>query len=479
LNQTQRQKTKGYLTVGTMGKKSIFEKRKNKLIRKLEERTQKSARMDESARQYLPGGDTRTAVFFKPYPLYVAKGKASRFYDIDGNEYLDFLNNFTALIHGHAHPAVADAACDQIKKGSSFAAPTKSQYELAELICQRVKSVEQVRFCNTGTEATMNAIRAARLLTGKSSIVKMEGGYHGTHDLGEVSFDPGLDAAGPIEAPCSVPPNRGIPESVLKEIIVVPFNNKTVAEKIIRHQHDQIACVIVEPMLGAAGCVPPADDYLKFLRSLTRDLGILLIFDEVVTFRLSIGGAQQLYGIEPDITAFGKIIGGGFPIGAFGGPSEIMKIYSPQEKEFISQSGTFNGNPVTMEAGIACLKALNSKVLEHINSLGRLFRKGVNSAFQKVGIRGQSTGIGSLSCIHFNSETIKDYRSVVKGNFPAMELVHLELLLKGINIPRRGGECSISTPMTETDIVDFLTAFEEALADIKPFIEESTPELIM
>jgi glutamate-1-semialdehyde 2,1-aminomutase len=462
-----------------MSKKSVFENWRSRLIRKLEKRTPKSAGMDKSARQYLPGGDTRTAVFFEPYPMYIAKGKGSKFFDIDGNVYLDFLNNYTALIHGHAHPAIADAACDQIKKGASFAAPTKSQYDLAELICQRVKSVEQVRFCNTGTEATMNAIRAARLLTGKSRIVKMEGGYHGTHDLGEVSFDPGLDAAGPIEAPRSVPPNRGIPESVLKEVIVVPFNNKAATEKIIQHQHDQIACVIVEPMLGAAGCVPPEGDYLEFLRSLTQELGILLIFDEVVTFRFGIGGAQTLYGIEPDITAFGKIIGGGFPIGAFGGPVEIMKIFSPREQDSISQSGTFNGNPVSMEAGVACLKELNSKAFEHINFLGNLFRKGVNSAFQKTGIRGQATGAGSLSCIHFNSETIKDYRSVIKGNFLAMEFVHLDLLLKGINIPRRGGECSISTPMTENDIAVFLTAFEKSLVEVKPFIEESTPELIM
>ena len=465
--------------MGSMSGNPVFDNLKRKLIRKLEKRTQKSARMDEYARQFLPGGDTRTAVFFEPYPLYIAKGEGSKFFDIDGNVYLDFLNNYTALIHGHAHPSICGAACDQIRKGTSFAAPTKSQYDLAELICERVKSVEQVRFCNTGTEATMNAIRAARLLTGKSRIVKMEGGYHGTHDLGEVSFDPDLDAAGPIEVPRSVPPNRGIPESVLKEVIVVPFNNKGVTEKIIQQEHDQVACVIVEPMLGAAGCVPPDNDYLEFLRSLTRKLGILLVFDEVVTFRLGIGGAQHLYGIEPDLTAFGKIIGGGFPIGAFGGPAEIMKIFSPREKNFISQSGTFNGNPVTMEAGIACLKELNSKVIEHINSLGTLFRKGVNSAFQKAGIKGQATGVGSLSCIHFNSGTIKDYRSVSIGNFLAMELVHLALLVKGINIPRRGGECSISTPMTETDIGVFLTAFEESLVEIKPFIEDSTPELIM
>jgi glutamate-1-semialdehyde 2,1-aminomutase len=434
--------------------------------------------MYEKARACLPGGDTRTVTFFKPYPLFMSRGEGHSIYDVDGNAYVDFLNNYTVLVHGHAHPAIVAAATEQIAKGASFAAPTEHQYLLAEVICDRVKSVEQVRFCNSGTEATMNAIRAARLFTGKSKVAKIEGAYHGTHDLAEVSISPSLDHAGPAAQPKSVPQSRGIPKSILEEVIVVPFNNKEATEKLIRQHKDEIACVITEPILAAAGLIPQQEGYLAFLRDLTRKLGILLVFDEVVTFRLGPGGAQGIYGLEPDLTAFGKIIGGGFPVGAFGGSQEIMKIFSPQERGSVSHSGTFNANPVTMAAGVACLKELTPEAIEHINSLGDSLRGGVDLAFERNGIKGKGTGLGSLTHIHFNSREIRDYRAAEGGNFEAMALVHMELLERGINVPHRGGECSISTPMTGREVGAFLTAFEESLVEVKPFIEQTTPDPI-
>jgi glutamate-1-semialdehyde 2,1-aminomutase len=461
-----------------MGKQDIFEQWESRAIEKFRKRTQKSARILEKARKYLPDGDTRTATFFKPYPLFMAKGEGCKFYDVDGNVYLDFLNNYTSLIHGHAYPPIIKAVNEQLKKGTSFAAPTESQSILAEMIYERVKSVGQVRFCNSGTEATMYAIRAARVISGRTKVVKMEGGYHGTHDLAEVSFHPNLDEAGSVDRPKSIPENRGIPKSVLEEVVVVPFNNKEVTEKVMRECENEIACVIVEPMLGAAGCICPQGGYLEFLRELTRKLNILLIFDEVVTFRLGPGGAQEMFGIEPDITTFGKIIGGGLPVGAFGGSKEIMKVFSPQEKGSISHSGTFNGNPVTMCAGIACLKGLTAEVYNHINSLGSFLKKGMDSAFEKSGIKGTATGIGSLTCIHFNPGEIRDYRSAARDNMQAMRLLHYALLEKGINVAPRGGECSISTPMTEKDVKTFLSALEESLAELKPFIEQTAPDLI-
>jgi glutamate-1-semialdehyde 2,1-aminomutase len=434
--------------------------------------------MDKHAQKYLPGGDTRTTLFYSPYPIYAQKGKGCKLYDFDGNSYIDFLNNYTALIHGHAHPTIAESVTEQLKKGSSFAAPTRSQYILAELICERVESVEQIRFCNSGTEATMNAIRAARVVTGRSKVVKMEGGYHGTHDLAEVSINPGLEHAGPVHQPMPVPTNPGIPKSVLEEVIVVPFNNREVTESIISQHKDEIACVIVEPMLGAAGTIAQENGYLEFLRNLTNQLKILLIFDEIVTFRLGFGGAQAMYGIKPDLTTFGKIIGGGFPAGAFGGSRDIMRVFSPREKAFISQSGTFNGNPITMEAGIACLKMLTRGVIECINGLGDLLRAGLETAFRKTGIKGMATGIGSLAQPHINADRVCDFRSAAGGFFEAVAIVHLELMAKGFYIPHRGGEMSISTPMTAVEIKAFLAAFEESLNDIKPFIEETKPELI-
>jgi glutamate-1-semialdehyde 2,1-aminomutase len=461
-----------------MSKQDIFEQSESRAIEKFKKRTKESASLHEKARKYLPGGNTRTATFFKPYPVFVARGEGCKFYDVDGNVYLDLLNNYTSLIHGHAYPPIVEAVTNQVSLGISFAAPIESKYRLAEMICEKVKSVEQIRFCNSGTEATMNAIRAARFISGKSKIVKMEGGYHGTHDLAEVSVNPDLRQAGFLDRPKSVPQNKAIPKSVLEEVIVVPFNNKEVTEKVVRERRDEIAGVIVEPMLGAAGCICPEGGYLEFLRDLTRNLNILLIFDEVVTFRLGPGGAQGMFGIEPDITAFGKIIGGGFPVGAFGGSKEIMKVFSPQEKGSISHSGTFNGNPVTMCAGIACLKDLTAKVFDRINTLGGLLKNGMNLAFEKSGIKGTATGMGSLSCIHFNSGKVRDYRSAARDNMQAMRLLHYALLEKGVNVAPRGGECSISTPMTEKEVETFLTTFEESLAEVKPFIEQTTPDLI-
>jgi glutamate-1-semialdehyde 2,1-aminomutase len=463
---------------GSMDKGAVYRQWMGKLVKRYQERTPKSAKLHGKAQQYLPGGDTRTATFFDPYPVFMARGKGCRFTDVDGNVYIDFLNNYTSLIHGHAHPAIVRAVIEQVPRGASYAAPVESQTLLAEMICDRVKSVEQIRFCNSGTEATMNAIRAARILTGKSKIVKMEGGYHGTHDLGEVSFSPRLDQAGPVEKPRSVPQSKGTPKSICDEVIVVPFNNKGVTEKIIRENQHEIAGVIVEPMLGAAGCIVQEEGYLEFLRKLTRTLNLVLIFDEVVTFRFGPGGAQEIYHVDPDITAFGKIIGGGFPVGAFGGSREIMKIYSPREKGFVSQSGTFNGNPITVEAGIACLKALTPKVYERINSLGDVLRKGLGRTFGKNGLKGSATGMCSLAWPHFNSQKVSDYRSASKGNFEAMALVHMALLQKGINVARRGGECSISTPMTEKEVRIFVADFEESLSEVRPFIEQTTPDLI-
>jgi len=444
-----------------------------------EERTKGSGRLFQEACRFLPGGDTRSALFFTPYPIYMDRGAGCYFLDVDGNRYLDFLNNYTALIHGHVHPAIVQAVQEQIGKGSSFAAPTKNQCTLAALICERVRSVEQVRFCNSGTEATMHAIRAARIISGRSKVVKIEGGYHGTHDLAEISYDPGDEESGPIEEPRSVPKNRGVPQSVLDEVIVIPFNNREISERIIRSHAREIACVIVEPMLGATGCVVQEDGFLAFLRALTAELNILLIFDEIVTFRLGLGGAQGIYGVSPDLTTFGKIIGGGFPVGAFGGPREIMKMYSPLEKRNIAHSGTFNGNPVTMAAGIACLEELTENAIERINSFGAILRKGIDEVFQSVGIRGFATGMGSLACIHFNAHPVRDYRTAAMDNHDAMTLVHLKLLGKGVNVPRRGGELSISTPMTELEVSTFLRVFEESVTEIKPYIEESAQDLVL
>ena len=461
-----------------MSSQSVYEKWMGRISEKFMDRYPESARLHEKAQKYLPGGDTRTVTFFKPFPIFMERGEGFRLFDVDGHVYTDFLNNYTSLIHGHAHPAIVKAVTDQATKGFSFPSPMENQAVLGEMICERVKSVEQIRFQNSGTEATMNAIKAARIYSGKSKIVKMEGAYHGTHDWAEVSIYPSLDLVGPVDRPNKIPMSRGVPKCILDDVIVVPFNNQEVTEKLIRENQNDIACVIVEPIMAAAGLIPPEGNFLQFLRDLTRKLNILLIFDEIVTFRLAPGGVQEIFKVDADLTAFGKIIGGGLPVGAFGGPKEIMKIYSPREKTYVSQSGTFNANPMTISAGIAALKALTPKVIEHINSLGDALGKGINAAFEKAGIKGVAMGWGSLRHVHFNAEKIRDYRSAQKGNVQAMQLLHLELLERGIYMAPRGGELAISTPMTEKEVKAYLAAFEESLANVKPFVEETTPHLI-
>jgi glutamate-1-semialdehyde 2,1-aminomutase len=461
-----------------MDNRVVFEKWRNRAADRFKKRTQESAKIFEKAQKYLPGGDTRTVTYFYPYPAYIEHGAGCKLYDVDGNEYIDFLNQYTALVHGHSHPAIEKAVSDQARLGLSFSAPTENQVVLAGMICDRVNSVEQIRFCNSGTEATMNAIRAARIFTGRSKIVKMEGAYHGSHDLAEVSLMPPVEKAGPISRPYSFPAHRGIPTSILDEVIVAPFNNKQVTEKIIREHSKDIACVIIEVITALPGLVLPMDGFLELVRDLTQKLNIVLIFDEVVTFRISKGGAQEIYGIKPDLTTFGKLIGGGLPIGAFGGSREIMKIFSPLERNFISHSGTFNANPVTMAAGIACLQELTVEEIKRINSLGDRLRQRVDSILAKNGVAGQALGFGSLGQIHINKEKIVDYRTAAKGNFQALALLHLELLGRGINMAPRGGEIAISTPMTDKEIDLFVTAFEESLTEIRPFIKETSPELI-
>lgn len=446
-------------------------------IKRYKERTPASARLFKQACDFLPGGNTRSVMHFNPYPLFLARGEGCYLYDVDANRYLDFVNNYTSLIHGHAHPAIVAAANAQSAQGACFSGPHKSQSDLAELICSRVESVDQVRFCNSGTEATMHAIRAARAFTNKSKIVKIEGGYHGTHDTVEVSVHPEPAKSGPPEAPLSLPENRGISKGVCQDVVVIPFNNQQAAEQIVSAQADEIACLIIEPMLGGAGLIPPEPGYLEFLRDLTRRLGILLVFDEIITFRLGYSGLQGILGIKPDLTAFGKIIGGGYPVGAFGGSKEIMKWYSPLEPGGIAHSGTFNGHPVTMAAGLAAMRHYTQPEIARINALGDRLKAGLKQAMTRQGLKGQATGLGSLVQPHFCKGEIRDYRSASQANKEVMTLVHLELLERGIYIAPRG-MCVLSTPMSEKEVDAFIAAFEDSLVAVKPFVENTAPELL-
>ncbi|MBI5880057.1 MAG: aspartate aminotransferase family protein [Chloroflexi bacterium] len=418
-------------------------------------RTPQSAALFAEAQKSLPGGDTRTSTTFTPHPTYMARGEGPILTDIDGNTLIDGLNNYTSLIHGNAFKPVLDAAQSQLALGTAFGAPNAAQVRLAALICERVKSVERVRFTNSGTEGTMMAVRAARAFTGREMIVKVDGGYHGTHD--------------------SVSGGAGIPQALMGLTVSVPFNDVTAMERVLEANRGKIAAVIVEPVMGSAGFVPSERGYLPAVRRLTETHGALLILDEVMTFRLDYGGAQAVYGVEPDLTAFAKIIGGGFPVGAFGGRAEIMELFNPAHAK-INHAGTFNGNPVTMAAGFAAMEHLTREKIAHANAMGDAVRRGFVEVLEEQGIRGQVTGYGSFVGFHLTAQPVRDYTGVASVRPILREMLHLGLLNRGV-LTSRSGVLNVSTVYTDALVAQVVSAFQDSLVEMKPAIQSECPDL--
>ena len=450
---------------------------KQQILERYQNRTRESRAHHNTAKEYLPGGESRTATFYTPYPAYMEKGEGCRLFDGDGNEYLDFLNNYTSLIHGHAHPAIVETTRAQLGKGTVLGSPSVIQYKHAKLLCERVPCLEMLRYCNSGTEATLFAMRAARAFTQRDMIIKMDGGYHGSHDAVEVNVIPDTGASDLPERHIEV---AGVPQSVLNDILVAPFNDLDSVEILLKKHADKIAAILMEPMLGSLGMVPPQTDYLKGMRKLADQYGVLLIFDEVITLRLSTGGLQALSGVTPDLTALGKIIGGGFPVGAFGGRKDIMQRFDPAHPETMVHSGTFNGNNITMAAGIATLELYDGAAADRINRLGERLRKGVNDVFLRAGISAQATGLGSLSQIHWTGQTITRAKDTYAARMAARELprlFHLEMMNRGIFMASRG-MCAVSTPMTEKEIDRAIDECEATVEMLKPYVAEETPHLI-
>jgi glutamate-1-semialdehyde 2,1-aminomutase len=447
-----------------------------KILAAYKEKTPGSMAHHRLAGRYLPGGDTRSATYFSPYPVYMERGRGCWLYDADGNEYLDMLGNYTSLIHGHAHPTIVEAIREQAVNGTVFGAAGAIQYRHAEHLCSRIPTMDMIRYCNSGTEATLFVIRAARAFTGKDGIIKIDGGYHGGHDLAEVNNLPDIESDGPPRA--SV--HAGIPASVLQDVRVVPFNDLTALAAILETDAGRIAAIIVEPVLGAAGVILPQDGYLAGLRELADRFKILLIFDEVITLRLSTGGMQKLSGVMPDLTSLGKIIGGGLPVGAFGGRADIMAIFDPAHPRAIIHSGTFNAANMVMAAGLCALNALDQPAIDRINALGERLKGGFNDAFKQAGLRGQVTGIGSLNQVHWHDGPLINARDSVRALTAAKELpglLHLEMMNRGIYSAKRG-MIIISTPMTEGEIDKATVAFAGTLELLKPYIAERYPQLV-
>jgi glutamate-1-semialdehyde 2,1-aminomutase len=428
------------------------------------EKTPGSRALHEQAVAVMPGGTTRTTTYFDPYPLYVDRGEGCRIWDVDGSERIDMLGNYTAMILGHSHPKIVEAIRHQASRGTGFAAANPVEVKLATLLCDRVPSLDAIRFCNSGTEATMFAMRLARAFTGRAKIARMEGGYHGTHDYAEVSTHPGLADAGPADAPIPQPDSMGTPSWVLDQTLVLPFNNPDACEAIIRKEAGDLAAVILEPIIGAGGVIPATVEFLQRLRRVTEELDILLIFDEVISLRVAPGGAQQLYGVTPDLTTLGKIIGGGLPVAAFGGRADVMELLDPRREPSLAQGGTYNGNPLGMAAGLAAMTELTPDVYQDLNRKGARICEQLAEVFASHRVPVQVNSAGSMFALHFTERPVVDYRSMAAADKKKARQLFLGLVNHGVLMaPRAMG--ALSTPMDEDDVQEFIDAVDVVVGE--------------
>lgn len=421
----------------------------------------------ERAQRSLPGGNTRTTVFMKPHPVYAVRGEGCRVWDADGVARIDCINNFTSLIHGYGHPAINAAIREQVELGTAFGMPTESEIELAELLAQRVASVETVRFMNSGTEAVMNALKAARAFTGRAKIAKVEGAYHGSYDYSEVSLDPTPANWGGAQ-PASVAYAAGTPRGVTDDVIVLPFNDPEGARRLIEQHGNELACVLVDPMPNRAGLVPATVDYIRALREASTKVGALLVFDEVITLRLGYHGAQPFWNVEADLTTMGKIIGGGFPVGAVGGRRDVMDVFSPlRGKPALPHGGTFSANPMTMRAGLAAMKILDGEAFARLDRIGDSVRTGLQASLRRHGVPGSVVGCGSLLKVHLTGRAVSDYRSALPDAAEAQRLndFNLALLNRGV-MAASYGLMALSTAMTDSDIAEIIEAMDGAVKEI-------------
>jgi len=433
----------------------------NEAEQRYRDRTPTSREYHLAAQRVLPGGDTRGSIFYRPYPIHVERGAGCRLWDVDGNEYVDFQGNKTSLIHGHAHPHVLQAIRDQLERGTVHASPTAAITKLASMLVSRIPSLDRVRFTNSGTEAMMHAIRAARGATGRIKIMKMEGGYHGSYDAVEVSVR--LTAKGSATSAAQLE-SRGLSPRIADEAVVAPYNNLEATRNLIRRHAGELAAVIVEPMMGR-GSIPAEPDFLHGIREETRLHDVVLIFDEIQTFRLAYGGAQSLFGVQPDLTTLGKLIGGGMPAGAFGGRSEIMDQYDPERPDAMQHAGTFNGSSVTMVAGIATLELLTEPEYRRINELGAQLRAGLQDVLDLAGITATVTGVGSFAYVHFVPRPVRDQRSAARSPKELPSLMNLALLNRGL-FSCSGNRLIVSTCMTTDDVRAAVDTVRDAVAEI-------------
>jgi glutamate-1-semialdehyde 2,1-aminomutase len=433
-----------------------------KIIEEYNTKNKKSLEAFEKALNVLPSGNTRSALYWRPFPLCMRRGEGSNIWDVDGNKRVDFNYNNTTLILGHNHPKIIQAAKDQMSKGTVLGAATETEPRLAEEILQRLKSADKIRFTPSGTEANMQALRVARAYTDKPLIAKCLGAYHGSWD--GVSLTPG---------------SAGIPAGVEDSTIQFPYNNSEEAENVIKQHRDELAAVIVEPTMRD---MTPKPGFLETLREITETHDILLVFDEVISFRLSPGGAQEYYGVSPDITTMGKIIGGGFPVGAYASTNEYMSPLSISNVELpetsapiLGFSGTFNAFPIAMAAGYAVMKEMTKEKYEMIASRGENMRNGLKKVFTEEGVNVFIGGVGSFFFVSWTDKAVYDHLSSTTADRGLANIFNIGMMNKGFYIL---GHPNISTALRKEDITTALTAARETIQEMKPIIQERALNLI-
>ncbi|MEJ2513155.1 MAG: aspartate aminotransferase family protein [Anaerolineales bacterium] len=422
-------------------------------------------------RTVMPAGVGSLFRLADPFPMVIKKAKGARVWDADGNEYLDFMLGFSVMILGNAPDEVQEALIEALPGGTHYGQCHEHEYEFAKLFCDMVPGVDKVAFCNSGTEATMYALRLARATTGRPLIAKFEGGYHGTHDLLAVSLgrphpDPGR--FGPIENPTAIPESPGLAEGAWKDTIVLPLNHPAAFEKILEYA-PRLAGVIIEPVQGAGGTIPASKEFLSELRRITREIGAFLIFDEVITgFRLAPGGAQEFYGITPDVSTYGKVAGGGLPFGALGGTTEAMRLteYDVTPNPILV-AGTFNGNPMVTAAGSAVLQRITSdpQLYARMNAMGERFRTEINQFAQEENYPAIATGVGSMFWMHATPGPVNCVRDAHLGNPAASIGLRLLYRKNGIHISSHHG--FMCTAHTDEDITQLIEIHKSSMRELR------------
>ncbi|QIA07495.1 aspartate aminotransferase family protein [Draconibacterium halophilum] len=434
-----------------------------------------SEKLYRQAQKVLSGGVSRNTVFRQPYPNYANTASGCYITDIEGTVRTDFANNMAALIHGHSFPPIVDAVISQLKKGTAYTLASEIELSFAKHLIKRVQSFERIRFVNSGTEAVMAMIKASRAYTGRAKIAKAEGSYHGTYDFAEVSQTANPSNWGNIDNPSSVPLAHGTPPCVSNDVVIYPYNDVERTLAILDKQAADIACVIIDPVPHRVGMVPGNQEFVEAVYNWTRENGALMVFDEVITFRVKYGGAQENYKVSPDLTSLGKIIGGGFPVGAVAGREEVMKVFDPHEKNLLlPHSGTFSANPITMTAGYTAMQYFDKKAVTKLNRITDGAIGQIREVIKLLDIPVSITGAGSMFRMHLRPTPPNTYREAYE-NQEVKKLINelLDYMYYKENILMINTfSCMLSTVMTQKEIDQLTEGLYRAFKALKPKIEK-------